>query len=239
MTYGAAVEWYKGSWTLRGGIFDLTIVPNSNELDPTFGQFQLDGEIERRYEFWQQPGKLAITGFLSRGGMGSFEDAIQLSQSTGQPADIAAVRNYTSRAGISLNLEQQLMPDLGFFARAGLANGDVEPFDYADIDSTVAAGLSVSGKQWGRPDDTWGIAGIVNGISRVHEAFFNDGGLGILIGDGKLPHPGLEQIIETYYSVPVAPDLRATVDYQFVANPAYNQDRGPVSAIAARLHAQF
>jgi high affinity Mn2+ porin len=238
-TYGTAVEWYKGPWTLRGGIFDLSAFPGSTGLDPTFGQFQLDGEIERRYELWQQPGKLAITGFLSRGRMGSFEDAIQLSELTGQPADIAAVRNYTSRDGISLNLQQQLTPNLGFFARAGLAGGDVEPFDTTDIDRTVAAGLSVSGKQWGRSDDTWGIAGVINGISGVHEAFFNDGGLGIVIGDGKLPHPGLEQIMETYYSLPVASGWRATVDYQFVVNPAYNQDRGPVSAIAARLHAQF
>jgi high affinity Mn2+ porin len=238
-TYGTAVEWYKGPWALRGGIFDLSAFPGSTGLDPTFGQFQLDGEIERRYKLWQQPGKLAITGFLSRGRMGSFEDAIQLSESTGQPADIAAVRNYTSRGGISLNLEQQLTPSLGFFARAGLADGNVEPFDFTDIDSTVAAGLSVSGKPWGRPDDTWGIAGVINGISGVHEAFFNDGGLGIVIGDGKLPHPGLEQIMETYYSLPLAADWRATIDYQFVANPAYNEDRGPVSAIAARVHAQF
>ena len=33
--------------------------------------------------------------------------------------------------------------------------------------------------------------------SSVHEAFFSAGGLGILIGDGQLPHPGLEQILET------------------------------------------
>jgi high affinity Mn2+ porin len=238
-TYGAAVEWYKGPWTVRGGIFDLSAFPGSVGLDSSFDQFQLNAEIERRYELWRQPGKLAITGFLSRGRMGSFEDAIQLSELTGQPADIAAVRNYTSRTGISLNLEQQLTPNLGFFARAGLADGDVEPFDFTDIDSTVAAGLSISGKQWGRPDDTWGIAGVINGISGVHEAFFNDGGLGIVIGDGKLPHPGLEQIMETYYSLPLASGWRATADYQFVANPAYNSDRGPVSAIAARLHAQF
>jgi high affinity Mn2+ porin len=238
-TYGTAVEWYKGPWTLRVGIFDLSAFPGSLGLDSSFSQFQLDGEIERRYEIWQQPGKLAMIGFLSRGRMGTFEDAIQLSEATGQPADIAAVRNYTSRSGISLNLEQQLSPNLGFFARAGLADGNVEPFDFTDIDSTVAAGLSISGKQWGRPDDTWGIAGVINGISGVHEAFFNDGGLGLLIGDGKLPHPGLEQIIETYYSLPLASDWRVSADYQFVANPAYNQDRGPVSAIAARLHAQF
>jgi high affinity Mn2+ porin len=75
-SFGTAVEWYKGPWTLRGGIFDLAIVPDSGELDPTFGQFQLDGEIERRYKLWQQPGKLAITGFLSRARFGTYSDAI-------------------------------------------------------------------------------------------------------------------------------------------------------------------
>ena len=29
-----------------------------------------------------------------------------------------------------------------------------------------------------------------------HQAFFNNGGLGIVIGDGQLPHPGIEQILE-------------------------------------------
>ena len=100
-------------------------------------------------------------------------------------------------------------------------------------------GLSLSGKQWGRPGDTWGFAGVLNGISSVHEAFFNAGGLGIVIGDGKLPHPGLEQIIETYYRLPLAKDFWFSPDYQFIADPAYNRDRGPVSVIAARLHAEF
>jgi high affinity Mn2+ porin len=240
LTYGAVVEWYKGSWTLRGGLFDLSIVPYSTELDPKFSQFQWDGEIERRYELWQQPGKIAITGFLSRGRMGLFEDAVQLSEATGQPADIAAVRNYRSRGGISLNLQQQLTPDIGLFLRAGVADGNVEPFDFTDIDRTVAAGLSLSGKQWGRPGDTWGFAGVLNGISSVHEAFFNAGGLGIVIGDGKLPHPGPEEIFETYYRLQLAKDhWWFSPDYQFIADPAYNRDRGPVSVIAARLHAEF
>lgn len=84
-----------------------------------------------------------------------------------------------------------------------------------------------------------GIAGIVNGISGVHEAFFNDGGLGLVIGDGKLPHPGLEQIIETYYSLAIAKNCWISPDYQFVVNPAYNLDRGPVSVLGLRLHAEF
>ena len=35
-TYGAAAEWSPGNWTLRGGLLDLSIVPNNIELDPTF-----------------------------------------------------------------------------------------------------------------------------------------------------------------------------------------------------------
>ena len=140
-TYGAAVEWYQGPWTFRGGLFDLSIVPNSTELDPSFEQVQWVGEIERRYELWGKPGKLAVTGFLTRGRMGSFEDAIRLAQLTGLPADIAAVRQYRSRTGLSFNLEQQLASDLGVFARGGFASGNVEPYEFTDVDSTIAAGI--------------------------------------------------------------------------------------------------
>ncbi len=107
-TYGTAVEWYQGSWTVRGGIFDLSNTPNATNLDSSFGQFQWDGEIEYRYELMGHPGKIAVTGFLTRGRMGSFADAIQLAAVTGGPADIAAVRHYNSRGGISANLEQQI-----------------------------------------------------------------------------------------------------------------------------------
>jgi high affinity Mn2+ porin len=237
-SYGASAEWYQGAWTFRGGLFDLSIVPNSQVLDPSFGQFQWLGEIERRYELWGHPGKLAVTGFLSRGRMGSFQDAINLAQASGGPANIAAVRKYQSRGGVSMNVEQEITADLGLFMRAGWADGNVEPYEYTDVDRTVAAGLSVKGKQWGRPDDTFGLAGIVNDISKVHQQFLNAGGLGILVGDGMLPHPGPEQILETYYAFPLFA-ATVTLDYQFIVNPAYNRDRGPVSVIGARVHAEF
>src|SRR5262249_23187212 len=56
-TYGAAVEWYQDRWTLRAGVFDLSIIPNSAVLDPGFRQFQLVFEVERRHDLlgttWQ------------------------------------------------------------------------------------------------------------------------------------------------------------------------------------------
>jgi high affinity Mn2+ porin len=238
-TYGAAAEWYQGDWAVRAGVFDLSIVPNSADLDPTFKQFQSVGEIERRYTLWNHPGEIHVTGFLTRGRMGTFADAIALAAITGGPADIAAVRRYQSRAGVSMNIEQEIMSDLGAFMRAGWADGTKEPYEFTDIDRTVAGGVSIAGKRWDRPDDTIGIAGVLNHIAPVHQAFFNAGGLGILIGDGQLPHPGYEEIVEAYYSYALTASMRVSLDYQFVANPGYNTDRGPVNVFAGRLHWQF
>ena len=237
-TYGATVEWYQGPWTWRGCFCDLSIIPNSPELDPTFKQFQWIGEIEHRHELWGQPGKIIVTGFLSRGRMGRFDDALNLAEAIRTTPDTSLVRRYASRGGIGLSVEQQVSADLGVFARAGWADGNIEPYEFTDADRTVAAGLSLSGQRWGRPNDRFGLAGVVNGISAIHAAYLDAGGLGILVGDGQLPHPGPEQIVEAYYSFPVGSWL-ASLDYQFVMNPGYNRDRGPVSIIGTRLHVQF
>jgi high affinity Mn2+ porin len=243
-TYGAAAEWYAGRWTLRGGVFDLSatpaggVSPRGAFLDPTFQQFQMVGEIEERHEFWGQPGKIKLTGFLSRGRAGDFVSAVALSQATGLPADINAVRSYVSRPGLSLSVEQQLTETLGAFLRAGWADGRIEPWDFTDIDRTVSGGVSINGKSWGRPDDTIGIAGVVNGISRAHAAFLNAGGLGVLVGDGRLNYRP-EEIVEAYYSYALSHVTRLSFDYQFIGNPGYNADRGPANIFTGRVHWQF
>jgi high affinity Mn2+ porin len=237
-TYGAAAEWYAGPWTLRAGVFDGPRVPNGTDLDPAFGQFQLVGEIERRYQLWGRPGKLAVTGYLTRARMGNFVDAIRLAQSIGAAPELSAVRSYASKTGLAANLEQEILPGVGVFARAGVTRGDLEPYAFTDSDNTLAGGVSLSGMLWNRTGDTVGIAGIFNTISNSHQAYLAAGGYTALIGDGALPHPGPEKILEAYYSLPIAA-WQLTADYQFIVNPAYNRDRGPVSVIATRLHTQF
>lgn len=238
-TVGAAVEWYQGSWTLRGGLFDLSDVPNSEHLEPGLHEFEIAAELERRHEILGAPGRLLLTVYDNRGRMGRLDDAVQLAQRTGTPVDIAAVRSYRSRLGASLAFEQQLSSDLGMFARAGKAAGNVEAFEFTDIDRTVSVGLSLKGSRWSRSHDTVGLAVIVNGISAARERFLNAGGLGILVGDGQLPHPGSERIVESYYNVAILRQVQLTLDYQWVDHPAYNLDRGPVSIWAVRLHVQF
>ena len=238
-TYGAVAELYAGLWVLRLGAFDLSDVPNSTRLDPTFAQNELTGEIEEDHRIGGQPGKLKLTAYVNRGRFGRYLDAVALARQTGQPADIAAVRAWRSRSGVDVNLQQQLAEGVGVFVKAGTAGGQVEADEFTDVDRTISGGLSLNGARWGRPGDTFAIAGVVNHISSAAQAFFGAGGLGILVGDGRLPHPGDERIVEAYYDVAALKALHVSFDFQFVDNPAYNRDRGPVPIGAVRLHAQF
>jgi high affinity Mn2+ porin len=240
-TVGAAAERYAGSWTVRAGVFDLSNIPNSVHLDPGMHEFQIDAEVEKRYELFGQGGRVLLTGFDSRGRMALLDQTISLAQTGGVNLNAALVdeRRYRSRLGAVLGLEQPITEAVGIFARLSKAAGNVEPYEFTDIDRSVLIGASIKGVSWHRPDDTVGIAAIDNGISAEREEYLNLGGLGILIGDGKLPHPGAEQIIEAYYNCGVLAWAHVSLDYQWAKNPAYNTDRGPVSILAVRVHAQF
>jgi high affinity Mn2+ porin len=238
-TVGVAAERYQGSWTLRAGVFDLSTIPNSEQLSPGLHQFQIVAEIEKRYELFGQPARVLVTGFDTRGRMALLDEAVRAAALTGSTPDPAAVRHYRSRLGVSLDVEQPLSADLGVFARVSKAAGNVEAYEFTDIDRSMEVGASIKGLRWHRPEDTIGVAAIDNGISAARERYLNAGGLGILIGDGRLPHPGPEEIVETYYDVALRAWAHLSLDYQWVRNPAYNTDRGPVSIVAVRLHAQF
>lgn len=236
---GGAVEWYQGRWALRGGAFLLSNVPNSPYLDTRFSQFQLVGEAEERHTLWGETGRVLLTGFLSRGRMGRYSDAVALAIAHGGRADTALVRHYASRPGVSLDVEQQVSKDLGAFLRLGWANGAYETYEFSDIDGSASGGLSLTGTRWGRAGDVVGLAGVVNVASGALQTYLAAGGLGVLVGDGRLPHPGTERILEAYYDLAVIKGSDVALDYQWIANPGYNQDRGPVSLLSVRLHAQF
>lgn len=238
-TAGMAAEWYQGTWTWRGGVFDLSDVPNSAHLEPAFHEFQIDLEVEKRYSTNGAPGSVRLTGFQSRGRMGLLNDAVNAAQQTGNPVDIAAVRRYRSRLGVSIDVQQQLTDNLGWFLRAGKAAGNVEAYEFTDIDATVSTGLSLTGSSWHRAHDTFGLAALRNTISPARQRYLDAGGLGILVGDGMLPHYGPEQILESYYSLDLLGYAQLSLDYQWLNHPAYNRDRGPASVYAVRLHAQF
>jgi high affinity Mn2+ porin len=239
-TYGGAAEWYQDWWTVRTGLFYLASQPNGTNIsNGFFRQAQWVEELEERHNLWDQPGKLKLLYWLSWGNLGTYPEALGLAQATGTTPSTAAVRSFRTKSGAGLNLEQQLTTDLGIFARASLSQGNVEEDAFTDINQSLSAGLSLTGARWGRPDDTVGLAGVVNRISHEGKLYLAAGGLGGIIGDGQLPNAGPEQIIEAYYNVPVFSFAHVTLDYQFINNPAYNRDRGPVSVFGIRTHLQF
>jgi high affinity Mn2+ porin len=238
-TVGAAAERYQGPWAVRAGVFDLSNVPNSEHLEPGIHEYQGDLELERRFDIFGRPGKVMLTAFESRGRMGLLDETVAIAQHGGSPVDIVAGRALRDRVGADFDLEQELTRDLGMFARVGKSSGNVEAYEFTDIDRTVALGLSLKGSRWARAEDTMGLAAINSGISAARERYLNAGGLGILVGDGELPHPGPEQIVETYYSAAFFQHAQLTLDYQWVNHPAYNRDRGPVSIFAVRVHLQL
>ena len=236
---GVAAEWYQGPWTLRIGGFNLSKIPNGETLERGFQQYQLDGEIEHRHRIAGRDGAIRVTVFRNRGRFGRFDDALALAAQTGATPDTSLVRERRTRMGVDVNLEQAVTGTIGVFARAGLANGQIEPYDFTDIDRTVSAGVSIGGTGWGRKADTVGVAVVVNGISRTHQRYLAAGGIGVLIGDGRLPHPGDEAIGELYYAWKPIKPIAVTLNYQIVGNPGYNRDRGPAHVFGVRLHGSF
>ena len=236
LTWGAVAELNQKDWALRAGYFLVPVVSNVNPLDlhiPERGGYLV--ELETRYSVFSQPGKLRLIGWLTRANAGSYSETLD------NPlfgVDITQTRRTREKYGLVANLEQAITADLGVFSRLSWNNGKTEIMSFTDIDASGSLGAVLKGTAWHRPDDKIGLAGAINGLSADHRDFIAAGGLGPLIGDGRLNYRE-ERILEAYYAIGLTKWATLTLDYQFVANPAYNADRGPVSIFSTRLHAEF
>jgi high affinity Mn2+ porin len=224
---------------VRGALVEVPSQPNSDIL--TFKSGGAVVEFEERHNIFEQPGKIRIGAFGNQGVMGNYRQALTL-EALDPAQDIndvmASIRHVNPKYGFYANLEQQLVKDVGLFARASWNDGSNEILSFTDIDRSVSGGLSIKGSFWGRPNDTVGIGGAVNGLSDAHRDYLAAGGIGLIIGDGRLTYSP-ERIFETYYTYSVRKGITLTADYQLITNPSYNADRGPVSIFAGRLHGEF
>ncbi len=238
-TRGAVVEFNRKDWALRAGVFQVPSGPNRDVLIFNTGGSVI--EWEGRYAIADQPGKLRIGAFANRGAMANYRTVVDIAAAN-PTLDINDVleNNHLQRwkYGFYANLEQALSKDVGVFARASWNDGANDILSFTDIDRSLSGGVSVQGGSWGRPNDRVGIGAAINGISGPHRDLLAAGGNGLLIGDGALNYRP-ETIFETFYALNINKWTTLSFDYQFIANPAYNADRGPVSLFGARLHAEF
>lgn len=234
-TTGAAAEWNEPGGALRLGVFRMPRVSNGLSLDPRLTR-AWGGVVEgeRRYLIAERPGALRLLFFVNRANMGNYRDA---TARAARPADIEATRSDRKKLGVGLNCEQELAKDFGAFLRAGWSDGRDEAWAFSDVDRSLSTGFSLRGGRWGRAADTIGVAFVANGISAAHRDFLAAGGTGILAGDSMLRY-GWEKIAEVYYDWKPTAWLAIAFDYQWVQNPAFNRDRGPVSVLGLRVHVE-
>lgn len=238
-TRGAVVELNRKDWALRAGLFQVPSAPNSDVLTSKGGGAIV--ELEERYAIFDQPGKLRLGVFGNQGNTASYREALAM-VAADPTLDINAttvgIRHTLPKYGFYANMEQAITKDVGIFARASWNDGQTEILSFTDIDRSMSGGVSIKGGAWGRETDTIGLGAAVNGLSSAHRDFLAAGGIGLLIGDGQLNYRE-EKLLEAYYAYNLNKWSTLTFDYQFIANPSYNADRGPVSIFSARAHAEF
>ena len=239
-TWGAALEWYHDDWAIRFGRFLQPKQPNGQPLDYNiFKHYGDQLEVEHAHKWGGQPGKLRALVFRNYAVMTRYSDALAQAAQTGNAPDINTARyGPQSKVGFGLNLEQALSDDVGLFARGSWADGKTEIYAFTEIDRSLSAGLLIQGRKWGRPTDRVGLGLARNFLSSVHRQYLAAGGMGAFIGDGHLNYKP-EDIVEMFYSVGISKKSSVTFDWQHIRNPAYNADRGPVNALAVRLHTEF
>jgi high affinity Mn2+ porin len=226
-TWGWVHEFHTRRWSLRYGSAAEPRVANGLRFDRRLFRDRgdmVEGEV--RNTVHGHAGAVRVMGFLLHSDSGKYTEAL------------AIHRPGTLKYGVGISADQELTKDVGAFLRLGWNDGKTESFAFTAIDRLASAGISVNGRRWKRPEDTVATALTVAGISGVHASFLANGGYDFLIGDGRLTYAP-EYNWESYYSARLFPGFFATIDLQHVANPAYNQDRGPVWIGSLRLHLEL
>jgi high affinity Mn2+ porin len=241
-TVGFVADYEDRNWGFR---FAEGLMPKvANGIDLVWKPWQAHAEnweYELRHGVVpKKAGVVRLLAYTNYANMGIYREAVaQFQQGLLAVPDITNHPwHITRKYGFGVNVEQDLTRYLTAFARWGWDNGKTESFAYTEVDSTLAEGVRVTGAKWHRKQDRAGVAFVSNGIKKDHQIYLADGGLGFLLGDGRLNY-GRENIVESYYTAHVWRGIYAAPGVQYIVNPGYNRDRGPVAVPTLRLHGEF
>lgn len=254
--WGAIAQLDFDDWTVKLARATPPVHPNQLQLDFHFWEHYGDQlEVEHNHTLFGRSGAVRILGFRNQETMGRFADAVAAFQadpsksaancpgfsygndSTTAP-DLCWARKPNIKVGIGVNVEQEILDDVGVFARAMYADGKSEVYSFTSNDRSLSFGVMGRGNLWGRHRDLAGIGFGIGWISYEHAQYLNLGGVDGFIGDGKI-HRAPESVFECFYAYKLPKVVWLTADYQLISNPAYNSDRGPVHIIGVRAHAEF
>jgi len=244
---GLMVGFVSPAWSLKYGIYKMPVYANGQQLVSSLSR--ANGQnLQLTLSDLPTGTIVRLLGYFNVASMGVYRQALETAAANHTAPDIVADdKPGRQKHGYGLNIEQPIADegDTGAFLRWGWNDGNEESFAFTEVDQLLSFGGQVSGKHWWRPDDHVGVAVASESLDAPHEQYLADGGSGFLLGDGRLNY-GHEQILEAYYRFefnwPQKPGpihWQLSPDYQFIQNPGYNRDRGPVHFWGIRFHLEY
>jgi hypothetical protein len=246
-TDGIVVGYISPGWSLKYGIYKMPIMANGQQLVTSLTR--ASGEnLQLTLSDLPTGTIVQLLAYLNTANMGLYRQALAIAAvDNAVPNIVADDRPGRQKHGFGLNLEQPLADggDTGAFLRWGWNDGNEESFAFTQVDRVLSFGAQLAGTHWTRPDDRLGVAVASESLDAPQEQYLAAGGSGFLLGDGHLNY-GHEQILEAYYRFehtwPERPGpihWQLSPDFQYVQNPGYNRDRGPVHIWGIRLHVEY
>jgi hypothetical protein len=255
-SYGGVGEFYWDDWAVRFG--RITPPQNPNQLPVDFRIWKFYGdqmELEHKHQIRGKEGRARILAFRNHEDIGKFSDAIAVwqadpqknattclgfnygSNNAGAP-DLCWVRQPNVKVGIGGFVEQYIANDIGLFARGMYSDGKTEVDAYTSTDRSMTFGALAKGTKWGRPQDVAGVGVNLGWISKIHGEYLGFGGVDGFVGDGAI-NRATETSVDMFYSVHFKKWFWFTGDFQHIANPGFNADRGPVNVFTVRIHGEY
>jgi hypothetical protein len=255
-SWGAVGEFYWDNWAARIARITPPKEPNQLPIDFRLGRFYGDQfELDHKHRLFNNDGAVRLLAYRNRENIGRFNDAISTfeadpqknattctsfnygSQNPNAP-DLCWVRKPNVKLGVGMFAEQYVAPGIGVFGRGMFADGRTEVDSYTATDRSLSVGTLAKGQLWNRPADYTGVAMNFGWISEPHARYLALGGIDGFIGDGFIT-PGIERVVDVFYSVNVRKSFWISGDYQHITDPAFNKDRGPVNVFSVRIHGEF
>ena len=254
--WGGVGELYWNDWAARIARVTPPIDPNQLPVDFHLGHYYGDQvELEHKNHLFGKDGGVRVVAYRNRENIGRFNDAVAVFQADPQKnattctsfnygsqnanaPDLCWVRKPNVKTGAGVFAEQYVARDVGVFTRAMYSDGKTEVDAYTATDRSLSVGMLAKGSHWSRPEDVTGAAVNLGWISQPHARYLGLGGIDGFIGDGLI-HRGTETALDLFYSVNVGKAFWVSGDYQFIAHPAFNTDRGPLSVFGVRIHGEF
>ena len=245
-TFAALLEYHDKNYVVRFAEALMPKVANGIHLDADMSRARAENielELHGNALRSRSPGILRLLTFVNHANMGDYRDSVNFCLTSANPAtcvpDITKHPLQTTvKYGFGANFEQPLTDWVGLFGRWGWNEGQHESFAYTEVEQTWQIGAGGNGQRWGRRFDRVGLVFVTNGISHDHQAYLAHGGLGFLLGDGKLNYDR-ENILESFYTLHAWRGIYPAFGVQYVVHPGYNTDRGPVVVPTLRLHLEF